>query len=158
MSLKRAIASSFLALACGSSAVSCQQARSTTSICELVRSGQAGSGLSAKLSLRFETDMSGHSFLWDPQCPAVRAVLLFPAKKPWDSSVEQFEKTISSSLWDPAAGSFLVDVSGRFVWRPKESVQGAIVLERVWRVTPASKSSRRIRSVMESRLREWHCE
>ena len=125
----------------GATALHCQAVAARTSLCALAREANLASGRFVRLSVRFQTDMSAHSFLWDQKCPSVRMALMYPETQPWDKSVEQFATTIGASLLDPAAGNFLLDISGTFRWRPDESLKGALVIDRVWSVTPTKKTA-----------------
>jgi hypothetical protein len=106
------------------------------SVCELAHNGAVVAGKRVRIAAIYETDFRHGAVLLDSGCAGSVIGLRYSAAKPRDPSLEDFERAQGPSADDPKhsrASTFEVEMSGEFAWRPKESRQGLLVVDKIWR-------------------------
>jgi hypothetical protein len=84
----------------------------------------------------YETDFRHGAVLLDRRCAGSAIGIRYSAAKPRDTSLDDFERAQLPSADGPKysrASTFEVEMSGEFAWRPTESRQGLLVVDKVWR-------------------------
>ena len=113
----------------------------STSICELRRRHQEMDGKRVRVKAFFATDFQENSVVYDRACPSI--AMAFRSKEPKDKSVEQFERALYERLSPfDMDRVFSLEVSGRFVWRPRGKPQGELMVDKVWRFERVRKKTR----------------
>lgn len=105
------------------------------SVCQLVRNGAKLSGQRIRLDAIYVTDLLEHDALIDRQCPhnKLRADWSSSKGAARDASLSAFDKAVFSRPPDyKQLTRFSVDVTGQFVWQPKEEPPGMLIFQKMW--------------------------
>jgi hypothetical protein len=104
-----------------------------TSICKLSEGGRRLSGAHVRVTAIYSSDLLERSTITDDDCPSVILVPYdAPDAKLDSASMRRFNNALQGELSDRSLRKYLVDVSGKYVWRENEIPHGAIYIEKVW--------------------------
>jgi hypothetical protein len=123
-----------LLLVAGTSACA-QPGETRTSICELVKSGEQMNGRHVRLTVVYLTDLLEGSSLNDPRCPKQYLDPDWTALQKnalHNPSLDAFDKALYAHPDDIKLTEFVIDVSGKFVWRAGDKPRSTLIFEKIW--------------------------